>query len=330
MLRVNTATKNDHAKLYAWYLKNYRTLPWRRNKDPYRIWISEVMLQQTTVTAVIPYYEKFLSKFPTVQHLARAKESQVLELWSGLGYYSRARNLHKSAQMISKNGFPKTAHALLELPGFGPYTSAAVASIAFDEKIGVLDGNVIRVLCRRFGLNMNWWETAQNRTLQELSNRFAQEQPGLINQALMELGATVCTPKSPACMLCPWIKSCEAHQQSLTNSIPKPRPRKKIEMWTWSIELHLKKDLVGLVQNTQGPVLKKQWLFPGKFKQVTERPQKFHVRHGITHHDLFILIQKKTTPTQKLRWVKLQNLSAVTPSKILKKIIDASLLRKLS
>ena len=146
--------EKDRDSLITWYKENKRDLPWRNpqgsrgSKDPYRIWISEVMLQQTTVTAVIPFYEKFMNRFPKVQDLAQAKIEDVYEYWAGLGYYSRARNLHKAAQMFAENGFPKTAAELIEYPGLGPYTSRAIASLAFGEKVGVLDGNVIRVLSR--------------------------------------------------------------------------------------------------------------------------------------------------------------------------------------
>jgi len=152
--RISYRAKHE---LMNWYEINKRSLPWRTNQDPYRIWISEIMLQQTTVVAVIPFYEKFLNNFKTVSDLAEATEAEVLKNWSGLGYYSRARNIHKAAKLLSESGFAKTAVELAELPGFGPYTSRAVSSICFEEKVGVLDGNVIRVLCRYLGLNYQWW-----------------------------------------------------------------------------------------------------------------------------------------------------------------------------
>ena len=140
--------KSLHENLINWYLANRRPLPWRKDKNPYTIWISEVMLQQTTVAAVIPYFERFIERFPNQHTLAQAELSEVYEYWAGLGYYSRARNLHASAKIISDSGFPEDYSQLIQLPGFGPYTARAVASLAFDQKVGVLDGNVIRVLSR--------------------------------------------------------------------------------------------------------------------------------------------------------------------------------------
>ncbi|NUN05432.1 MAG: A/G-specific adenine glycosylase, partial [Bdellovibrio sp.] len=226
--------KLDHKQLTQWYKKNLRPLPWRENKNPYRIWLSEVMLQQTTVVAVIPYFEKFLNKFPTVQDLANAPESDVLEAWAGLGYYSRARNLHKAAKALATHGFPATAAELLQLPGFGPYTSRAVASIAFGEKVGVLDGNVIRVLSRRYGLKLEWWNSKGRDTLQGISNDLsALGNADIVNQGLMELGATVCTPQKVICMLCPWASTCVSREKNLVDKLPLKKPRKESEVWVW-------------------------------------------------------------------------------------------------
>ena len=217
--------------LLSWYRENKRELPWRKDRNPYQIWLSEVMLQQTTVVAVIPYYEKFLKVFPQVSDLAKAPLDLVLEQWSGLGYYSRARNLHRSAQALHENGFPKTAEELLKLPGFGPYTSRAVSSIAFDEPVGVLDGNVIRVLTRVQAWDIPWWTSASKILLQTSSDLLATKGPSSdINQGLMELGATVCTPHNPNCFLCPWRKNCRSFQLGKVSEIPLKKPRKKSEV----------------------------------------------------------------------------------------------------
>lgn len=229
-------------ELLDWYRNNKRDLPWRQNRDPYRIWVSEVMLQQTTVAAVIPYYEKFMKRFPTVHQLASASEQEVIEYWAGLGYYSRARNLHKAAKEISEKGFPKTAAELIELSGFGPYTSSAVASLAFNEKVGVLDGNVIRVLSRVNGLSLKWWLPKEREQLQKLSNELAQtEFNSEINQGLMELGATVCTPKKTLCLLCPWKKFCKALKADIVDKLPLSKPKQAGEIWVWDMELYLQK-----------------------------------------------------------------------------------------
>lgn len=315
----------DHKKLLNWYQENKRDLPWRRSKDPYRIWISEVMLQQTTVVAVIPYFEKFVKLFPTVEALAKAPEAKVLEAWAGLGYYSRARNLHKAAKEIAKNGFPKTAAELLELPGFGPYTSRAVASIAYDEAVGVLDGNVIRVLSRKYGKNLQWWNTLGREELQALSDQLAtQGAPAEINQALMELGATVCTPQKVSCLLCPWTSDCTARTKNLVESLPLKKPRKESEIWVWQPEVHIHKNQVALVQNNYAPFLKGQWIFPGQVLTSKNKPKKFDVKHFITHHDIYIQIQKDSRSpksSKTVKWVELKNLKQVNPSSLLTKVL---------
>lgn len=316
----------DHKKLLKWYQENKRSLPWRQGKDPYPIWISEVMLQQTTVVAVIPYFEKFLQLFPTVKDLAQAPESQVLEAWAGLGYYSRARNLHKAAKEIAAKGFPQTAAELLELPGFGPYTSRAVASIAYDEPVGVLDGNVIRVLSRKYGKKVEWWNHPGRTELQTLSDEFAQSgSPAAINQALMELGATICTPQKVNCLLCPWSADCVAREKNLVDHLPLKKPRKESEVWIWQPEVHIRKNQVALVQNNYAPFLKGQWIFPGQVLTSKQKPKKFDVKHFITHHDIYIQIQKdsllpKSSP--QTRWVELKKLKQVNPSSLLTKVLE--------
>lgn len=324
--KPNASLAQDHALLLAWYREHQRELPWRLSRDPYRIWVSEVMLQQTTVAAVIPYFEKFLKSFPTLKALASAPESEVLKNWAGLGYYSRARNLHKAAKRLAETGFPKTAAELIEFPGFGPYTSAAVASIAFGDPVGVLDGNVIRVLCRKAGLDVDWWNSGPRQQLQALATQFAEHgQPDEINQALMELGATVCTPQSPSCLLCPWVSRCEARRQNAIARLPRPKPRKKIELWSWEPELHFKKNKVALITNRSGPVLRGQWIFPGEFKILTAKPSAYDTRHGITHHDLYVRIRRKPgkLEAEELLWVETEKLPEVNPSKLLQKVLES-------
>ena len=193
-------------RLLAWYDGHARDLPWRKSRDPYPVWVSEIMLQQTRVAAVIEHYREFLRRFPTVEKLAAARQSAVLAAWSGLGYYRRARMLHSAAKMITreKHGiFPKTASELQMLPGVGRYTSAAIASICFGEGVAVVDGNVERVLARLLGnghLKGNAWDAAQG--------LLDQDRPGDFNQAMMELGATVCTPRAPFCQECPLAECC--------------------------------------------------------------------------------------------------------------------------
>jgi A/G-specific adenine glycosylase len=215
--------------LLAWYGRERRELPWRRTKDPYAIWLSEVMLQQTQVATVIPYWERFLARFPTVQALAAAPLEDVLAAWRGLGYYSRARNLHRAAQeVVARFGgrLPSSAEALLTLPGFGRYTAGAVASIAFGEQAPLVDGNVARVLSRLFEVEGLPGDRAREARLWALAGALVQgERPGDLNQALMEHGATVCRPESPLCLLCPVRGACLAFQHGRVDELPPAKVR---------------------------------------------------------------------------------------------------------
>ena len=213
--------------LLRWFRAHRRDLPWRRTRDPYRIWLAEIMLQQTRVAAVIPFYERFLDRLPSIQALAAAPESEVLRLWSGLGYYTRARNLHRAAREIVsrfKGRFPTTPEEALSLPGIGRYTAAAVLSMACGEPLAVLDGNVARVLAR---LGAVRGDLRSPRRWDELQRRaqllLAPESPGEWNQAMMELGATVCTPRRPSCRLCPLARFCRTRARGLTSAIPGKR-----------------------------------------------------------------------------------------------------------
>jgi len=216
--------------LLAWFRQFQRDLPWRRTKDPYRIWISEIMLQQTRVAAVIPYYEKFLTRFPDVRSLAEATQEEVLRLWSGLGYYSRARNLQKAAQQIvalHDGEFPKEEKAAMALSGIGPYTGAAILSIAFGAKHAVLDGNVARVLARLGAIRGDLRESRRWQSLQSTAQELLDPKAaGDWNQAMMELGAMVCTPRSPQCLLCPVAKFCSARQSGDPESFPEKRKKR--------------------------------------------------------------------------------------------------------
>ncbi len=218
-------------QLLAWFRQFQRDLPWRRTKDPYRIWISEIMLQQTRVAAVIPYYERFLARFPDVRSLAEVPEEEVLRLWSGLGYYGRARNLQKAAQhIVALHGgeFPKDEKAALALSGIGPYTGAAILSIAFDAKHAVLDGNVARVLARLGATRGDLRESSRWQSLQKIAGELLHpKSPGDWNQAMMELGAIVCTPRAPQCLLCPVAEYCRARQLGDPESFPEKRKKRE-------------------------------------------------------------------------------------------------------
>jgi A/G-specific adenine glycosylase len=207
-------------QLARWYERNARELPWRLTRDPYAIWISEIMLQQTRVAAAIPHYQRFLARFPDAAALARASEAEVLTAWSGLGYYSRARNLRKAAQMVAA-GFPEDHESIRELPGVGEYTAAAVASIAFGLPHAVVDGNVRRVIARITNDGAAEVQSVADRLLDR-------KNPGRWNQALMELGALVCLPREPLCGVCPVARHCEALRRGTQAELPPKRPRGEV------------------------------------------------------------------------------------------------------
>jgi A/G-specific adenine glycosylase len=217
--------------LLAWFDRHRRDLPWRRNQDPYRIWLSEIMLQQTRVETVLPYYERFLARFPTVDALAAAPLEEALALWSGLGYYRRARQLHRAAQEIAaRGGFPETLQGLLALPGIGAYTAAAVGSIAFGLAEPVLDGNVERVLTRLLALPGDpKSRPVRERLLTAARELVDPDRPGDSNQAMMELGATLCSPRQPKCLLCPLENECQAARSGMPENFPTPRPQREVE-----------------------------------------------------------------------------------------------------
>ena len=211
--------------LLTWYHRHRRDLPWRHTRDPYPIWLSEVILQQTRVAQGLPYYRRFLEAYPTVQDLAAADERDLLRLWQGLGYYSRARNLHQTARLIAGHyggQFPDRYADLLRLKGIGTYTAAAIASFAFGEKVAVVDGNVFRVLARIFGITEDITTTAARKTFAALANRLIQptDDPASFNQGLMEFGAIQCTPVAPDCLLCPFQSRCVAFQTGRQHLLP--------------------------------------------------------------------------------------------------------------
>jgi len=222
--------KEFRAALLEWFAEFQRDLPWRRSRDPYRVWISEIMLQQTRVAAVIPYYERFLERFPSARALAVASEEEVLRLWSGLGYYSRARNLREAAQQIvAKHGgeFPRVQADVLALSGIGEYSAAAILSIAFGQDLAVLDGNVARVIARLDAIRGDLrapgrWRALRKRAEELLAGKAA----GDWNQAVMELGATLCTPRSPRCLLCPIARFCESQKLGIAGQLPEKRKKR--------------------------------------------------------------------------------------------------------
>ena len=324
-------------KLVPWYREVRRPLPWRVNREAYRIWISEVMLQQTTVTAVIPFYERFLIRFPNLKTLAEAPEEAVLEYWAGLGYYSRARSLHKSARELHRLGkFPETHKELLELPGFGPYTARAVSSLAFGENVGVVDGNVIRVLSRVLDLDLEWWKPKDRDLVQAEADRLAQVDfenkmvdASDLNQALMELGATICTPQSPSCMICPWSRDCVARKNETIALRPRPKPRREMEIWFWEPEIVRRRDnSVLLVKNDYAPFLKGHMIWPGKALRLKKKPKDFHFKGGVTHHEIYVSVKvadkgsKVPRAAAETMWISRDELKSKIPSSLIRKALD--------
>lgn len=318
--------KKDAVKLLEWYRENFRELPWRESRDAYRIWISEVMLQQTTVTAVKPYFERFLNRFPTLEKLARAQVEDVLEMWSGLGYYSRARNLHKAAKTLAKTGFSKSYKELIQLSGFGPYTARAVSSFAFSEPVGVLDGNVIRFLSRFHKQRLEWWRPTEREKLQKLADIWVQGFDSHdINQALIEIGATICVAQNPRCLTCPLMKSCSSVGTKDIDDLPLIKARKKNEFWVWKVDIYSKNGEFALIKNIKQknslPVLKNAWIWPGTATRVKSPPQTFDFKHAVTHHNIYVsILTKKSKPKGKdIKWLKPADIKKISPTSLVNK-----------
>jgi A/G-specific adenine glycosylase len=284
--------------LLEWFHNYKRNLPWRKKRTPYRVWLSEAMLQQTRVTTVIPYFERWLKKFPTVRDLANAPLDDVLKQWEGLGYYRRARNLHKAAQIIAfenKGVFPKTFEGWLELPGIGSYTAAAISSIVNGEKVLVVDGNVKRVAARLFMIK---GEVSEKEAKKRLEPLLPETKPGDFNEALMELGATICTPKNPKCLFCPVNEHCKAYQKGQVDKFPTPKVKKETPQRQRYALVSIKDDAVWLRQRSETEMLSGLW----GFVLVDEQPKGQclpNVSHAYTHFRLTVTpvttkISKKT------------------------------------
>ena len=311
-------------KLVHWFEKNKRTLPWRQTKDPYKIWISEIMLQQTTSKAVIPYYKKFLQKFPNLASLSKAKQEQVFSLWVGLGYYNRAKNLIQSGRMIYKQkSFPKTYKELLQFPGFGPYTARAVSSLAFEEPVGVLDGNVIRFLSRFYALQTKHWQFKEKAELQKLSDNWIQNQkPSQINQALMEIGALICISPKPLCLLCPLRANCKAYKKGIQEKLPIKKEKKATEFWHYHAERIKKQDKWAFVKNTKMPFLKGRLLFPGLSKKLKHKVLNYDFNHNIMNYQIFVTIKtKQGRPRSSFKWYSSSEIKKLNPSSLISKIL---------
>ncbi len=306
-------------RLLGWYERHRRDLPWRESRDPYRVWLSEIMLQQTRVAAVIGHYHGFLQRFPTVEKLASAREASVLAAWSGLGYYRRARLLHAAAKVVVREHggeFPRTAAALRELPGVGRYTAAAISSIAFGEPVAVVDGNVERVLQRMRGKRV-----AGEAMWEAVGGLLDHERPGDFNQAIMELGATVCTPRAPACLTCPVVEMC-ATRGELEGSAKAARQKKR--------EIHYVLDCrdgeVFLVQRARNASLMPgMWELPEVASGKGASSAAFTLRHSITVTDYTVRVWRTQTPGAKNgRRVAKSRVTSLALTGLARKILRAS------
>ncbi len=325
--------------LLSWFQQNKRDLPWRRTKDPYAIWVSEVMLQQTQVKTVIPYYERWLSTYPTLQHLAKADEQHILSLWQGLGYYRRCKSLLQGAKWMTVNGIPKTAKEWMQVPGVGPYTAAAVASIALDESAPLVDGNVERVFARLTGceqegkgLHLAAWEWAKK--------ALYPDEPGEWNQALMELGSEVCTPRAPICSSCPLLKHCIAYRKKKVFELPRLSPKIKPVRLTHFVWVPYHKGAFGLKQIPEGEWWGKMWEFPRIDSNHATPAQSLRVmvgegetiflgklKHAVTHHQIEIeacLVMCKDKSTH-LTWVKQEDMDQLALPSPQRKIFQKAL-----
>jgi len=327
-------------RLLKWYRKNKRDLPWRRTRDPYAIWVSEIMLQQTTVEAVVPYYERFLKTFPEVASLALASEDDVLRLWSGLGYYSRARNLHKAAKMIMARHakmLPDSVGELQTLPGIGRYTAGAIASIAFERRSPIVDGNVVRVLSRLFAIPKDP-KSAEGRKVfwKKAEEILPKKSLGDFNQALMELGAVVCSPEKPACLLCPVRESCAAKKAGRPEDFPAGMKNKttyrSVKM---AAAIVVERGKILMRQRPDRGLLKGMWEFPmtegGAGDLLRTWPLSMiktlaTVRHSVLNKRLRITpilcrLKGKMSGETGIRWIRSRDLGRLPTSSMNHKIL---------
>jgi len=263
-------------RLLTWYRRNARILPWRGYPDPYAVWVSEIMLQQTRVETVIPYFQRWMKRFPTIKSLAEASEQDILNLWEGLGYYSRARNLHNAAIIVVERydgQLPRDLVALRQLPGIGRYTVGAIASIAFGMDEPALDGNIRRVFARLFDISMPVDSPQSEKVLWDLVTEYLPKgKAGDYNQALMDLGAAVCLPKNPDCLICPLMKLCEARAKGIQDQRPVLKPKKKTPHYILAAAVIVKNGRVLLAKRPSKGLLGGMWEFPNG--RVEEDPAK--------------------------------------------------------
>jgi A/G-specific adenine glycosylase len=334
--------------LLRWYSRHRRTMPWRDHPDPYAVWVSEIMLQQTRVETVIPYFERWMKLFPDINALANAKEQDVLNAWEGLGYYTRARNLHKTAKIIASdfNGkLPRDLQALRQLPGVGRYTAGAIASIAFKMDEPTLDGNIRRVLSRLFDVTERADSSAGENILWDLAARnLPKGKAGDYNQALMELGSMICLPKNPRCLLCPLMGFCKARENGTQEARPVLKPKKQVPRYIHAAAVIIQRGRVLLRQRPPDGLLGGMWEFPnvrvgenpaGELEKALKAATKLQVKkeaefviinHAYSHFSVTVHAFRCKTiaiPRRKnLRWVKLGELGDFPMGKVDRQIAE--------
>ncbi len=327
------AVMEHTARLKKWFLEHQRDLPWREDKIPYRVWISEVMLQQTQVAVVIPYFHTWMQKFPTIRALAEAPLEDVIKAWEGLGYYSRARNLHKAAQMILRDfqgELPKTYEELDKLPGFGPYTIGAVLSFAFQQKAAAVDGNVVRVLSRFFASDK---DCSERKHYEALTLSMLTDEPWVAMEGLIELGATVCQRK-PKCAECPLMDDCQAYRQGRTQDFPIKRKRPETIYLERQVAIIRWQDEILVKQEKEGKVMQGLYEFPYALlneKLAIDLPLKKLkklplVKHGFTRYDVtlypFIYESAEKKVLEGFEWKKWHQLVLLPFSSGHRRILD--------
>jgi A/G-specific adenine glycosylase len=312
-------------KLLTWYDKNKRDLPWRSDEpNPYHVWLSEIMLQQTTVASVIPYFQTFIQKWPQLQDLAQASLDEILTEWQGLGYYSRARNLHACAKALNQF-FPNNEKELLSFPGIGPYTAAAIASIAFNQKAGAVDGNVSRVISRYFAIEN---ENPKNIVSEKLQILLPNERYGDFTQALMELGALICRPKSPSCTSCPLQSECQARLLDQSERFPLKSVKQKIPTRYATAFVLKRKDGAILLRKRPPKGLLGGMMEVPTTPWETEKVERKGtlVRHTFTHFHLEVDVCNHANENDfQGIWVKPEDLSKYALPTLMKKILKAGL-----
>jgi A/G-specific adenine glycosylase len=331
---IEARIREFRVNLLTWFERGRRDLPWRRSNDPYRVWVSEVMLQQTRVAAAIPYYERFLERFPSVETLAEAPEADLLAHWAGLGYYHRARNMQYAARAIrDAGGFPNTRESILELAGVGGYTAAAIASISFGLPHAVLDGNVFRVLSRVTNDSTDIASSAGKRVFSTLADTMLDpERPGDFNQAMMELGATLCLTKNPQCLVCPVSALCLARSAGTQSSLPvKKKPQKSVYEERTLYWITRGPDVLLWQRPASAKLMPGFWELPEaeQLPQAGSAVEKGTFRHGITFHNyLFRVVATPVPPWLGIcRWIDRKQLAMLPLSTVARKamkVLDRS------